>query len=119
MAAPTSAVPLATPKSPHPSRPKSKTWPVEFYSSAVGKKWVMGLTGIMMIGFVLMHMVGNLKVYLGAGDFNHYAEFLRHLLVPILPRTVLSHCRRRSMRPSTSSTAANRLHRPTMEGLRG
>ena len=88
MAAPTNAVPLAIPKSPHPSKPKSKIWIVEFYSSAVGKKWVMGLTGIMMIGFVLMHMIGNLKVYLGAGDFNHYAEFLRHLLVPILPRTV-------------------------------
>lgn len=88
MAAPTSAVPVATPKSPHPTRTKSKIWPIEFYSSAVGKKWVMALSGLMMVGFVLMHMIGNLKVYLGAGDFNHYAEFLRHLLVPILPRTV-------------------------------
>jgi succinate dehydrogenase / fumarate reductase cytochrome b subunit len=33
-------------------------------------------------------MVGNLKMYLGAEDFNHYGEFLRELLVPILPRTV-------------------------------
>jgi succinate dehydrogenase / fumarate reductase cytochrome b subunit len=33
-------------------------------------------------------MVGNLKMYLGAEEFNHYGEFLRELLVPILPRTV-------------------------------
>ena len=48
----------------------------------------MAITGIMLLGFVFVHMVGNLKMYLGAEDFNHYAEFLRELLVPILPRTV-------------------------------
>lgn len=63
-------------------------WPVEFYRSAVGKKWVMALTGIMLMGYVFAHMVGNLKVYMGAEDINHYGEFLRDLLVPILPRTV-------------------------------
>ncbi len=40
------------------------------------------------MGFVFAHMVGNLKMYLGAEEFNHYGEFLRELLVPILPRTV-------------------------------
>ena len=63
-------------------------WPVEFYRSAVGKKWVMALTGIMLMGFVFVHMFGNLKVYLGAEDINHYGELLRELLVPLLPRTV-------------------------------
>jgi succinate dehydrogenase / fumarate reductase cytochrome b subunit len=63
-------------------------WPVEFYRSAVGKKWVMALTGIMLMGYVFVHMVGNLKVYLGAEEVNHYGEFLRELLVPLLPRTV-------------------------------
>ena len=62
-------------------------WPLEFYRSAVGKKWVMAVTGIIGIGFVLGHMVGNLKVYLGADDMNHYGEFLRELLYPLLPRT--------------------------------
>jgi succinate dehydrogenase / fumarate reductase cytochrome b subunit len=61
---------------------------VEFYRSAVGKKWVMALTGIMIMGFVFFHALGNLKVYLGAQDFNHYGEWLRGLLVPFLPRTV-------------------------------
>jgi succinate dehydrogenase / fumarate reductase cytochrome b subunit len=72
----------------HP-RPKRKApWPVAFYRSAVGKKWVMAVTGIMLMGFVFGHAIGNLKVYLGAYDLNHYGEFLRELLVPILPRTV-------------------------------
>ncbi|MET0729029.1 MAG: succinate dehydrogenase cytochrome b subunit [Acidimicrobiales bacterium] len=70
-------------------RPTSNApWPVQFYRSGVGKKWVMALTGIALMGFVFFHAVGNLKVYLGAEDFNHYGEFLRELLVPILPRTV-------------------------------
>jgi succinate dehydrogenase / fumarate reductase cytochrome b subunit len=60
---------------------------VDLYKSAVGKKWVMALTGIALMGFVFFHMVGNLKMYLGPVDFNHYAEFLRELLVPIVPRT--------------------------------
>jgi succinate dehydrogenase / fumarate reductase, cytochrome b subunit len=63
-------------------------WPLEFYRSAVGKKWVMAVTGIALIGFVIIHMVGNLKAYLGADEINHYGEFLRELLVPLLPRTV-------------------------------
>ena len=66
----------------------ARSWPLEFYRSAVGKKWVMAVTGIMLLGFVLVHMVGNLKIYLGAGDMNHYGEFLRELLVPLVPRTV-------------------------------
>jgi len=48
----------------------------------------MAITGIMIMGFVFAHMVGNLKMYLGPGPFNHYGEFLRELLVPIVPRTV-------------------------------
>ena len=65
-----------------------KSWPVEFYSSAVGKKWVMALTGIGLMGFVFAHMVGNLKMFLGRTEFDHYAESLRTLLYPILPKTV-------------------------------
>ena len=72
----------------HPTPRGTGPWPVAFYRSAVGKKWVMAVTGLMIIGFVFAHAVGNLKVYLGAEDFNHYGEFLRELLVPILPRTV-------------------------------
>jgi succinate dehydrogenase / fumarate reductase cytochrome b subunit len=65
-----------------------RSWLAEFYRSAVGKKWVMAITGIVLLGYVLAHMIGNLKVYLGPDEINHYGEFLRELLVPLLPRTV-------------------------------
>ena len=61
---------------------------VDLYKSSVGKKWVMAITGIGLMGFAFAHMVGNLKVYLGPAEMDHYGEFLRELLVPILPRTV-------------------------------
>ena len=70
----------------HPPR-KPAPWPIEFYRSAVGKKWVMAITGIMLIGFVFFHMVGNLKIYSGAHSLNVYGEFLRELLYPLVPRT--------------------------------
>lgn len=70
-------------------------WPVEFYRSAVGKKWVMAITGILLLGYVLVHMIGNLKVYIGfdpieqAYEIDIYGHALRELLFPILPRHVL------------------------------
>lgn len=79
--------PGTTPVHPQPAR--GGPWPVEFYRSAVGKKWVMAVTGLMIIGFVFFHAIGNLKVYLGAAEFNHYGEFLREILVPLFPRTVI------------------------------
>jgi succinate dehydrogenase / fumarate reductase, cytochrome b subunit len=80
-----------------PSKKKRKPFLVDFYSTAVGKKYVMAITGIIGIGFVFVHMIGNLKAYLGVisegdervYDIDIYGEFLRELLVPILPRTYL------------------------------
>jgi succinate dehydrogenase / fumarate reductase, cytochrome b subunit len=70
---------------------KRKPFLLDLYSTALGKKYVMAITGIIGIGFVVAHMVGNLKMYLGKvdGDYdiNTYGEFLRDLLVPLLPRT--------------------------------
>lgn len=62
---------------------------IEFYRSAVGKKAVMAVSGLALFGFVLAHMAGNLKLYLGAEALNHYAEFLRTMGEPVLPRGVL------------------------------
>ncbi len=75
---------------------KKKGFARDLYSTAVGKKYVMAITGIIGIGFVIGHMVGNLKVYLGVitegddriYDIDLYGEFLRDILVPILPRTI-------------------------------
>ena len=67
-------------------------WPVSFYRSAVVKKWIMALTGIAIILFVLAHMVGNWKIFLpdvdGVPDIDIYAHALRELFVPFIPETV-------------------------------
>ena len=45
--------------------------------SSVALKVLMAITGLIMVGFLLMHMYGNLKVFLGADAFNHYAHWLK------------------------------------------
>ena len=47
------------------------------YGSTLGKKILMAVTGIILFGFVLGHMIGNLQLYLGAEQLNHYAELLQ------------------------------------------
>jgi succinate dehydrogenase / fumarate reductase, cytochrome b subunit len=69
----------------NPALKRRSFWPAEFYATAVGKKWVMALTGLGLMGFVFAHMVGNLKMYQGRADFDAYAESLRYLLYPIFP----------------------------------
>ena len=68
-------------------------WPLAFYGSAIGKKWVMAITGIAIIGFVIAHMLGNWKIFLpdvdGVPDIDVYAEALRELLVPFAPAHVV------------------------------
>src|SRR3954447_15509324 len=68
---------------------RRKWWPLEFYRSAVGKKWVMAITGIVLLGFVLVHTIGNLKAYLGPTAMNEYGEGLRDLFEPIFPRSFI------------------------------
>jgi len=51
-----------------------------FLGSSIGKKLVMAATGVVLFGFVVGHMLGNLQVYLGARALNEYGEFLRHVL---------------------------------------
>ena len=63
--------------------------PRGLYSTDVGKKYVMAVSGILLMLFVLGHMVGNLKLYLGADSLNTYSEWLRDVGEPALPREVL------------------------------
>ncbi len=60
---------------------------LELYRSALGKKYLMAITGVIFMGYVLAHMLGNLKLYQGAEEFNLYADFLKRLLYPILPES--------------------------------
>lgn len=63
------------------------SWFIDFYRSAVGKKAIMALTGVALFGFVLIHMAGNLKLYMGAEAINHYGEWLREVGEPLFPKT--------------------------------
>jgi succinate dehydrogenase / fumarate reductase cytochrome b subunit len=56
------------------------------WSSSVGKKITMAVSGIILYGFVIVHMLGNLKVYQGRAAFNHYAEGLRTFGDPFFGR---------------------------------
>jgi succinate dehydrogenase / fumarate reductase, cytochrome b subunit len=53
--------------------------------STVTLKLTMAVTGIVFAVFVLVHMIGNLKVYTGAEHFDAYAHWLRTLFEPLLP----------------------------------
>jgi len=48
-----------------------------FYQAAIGKKVVMGVTGLIGVGFVIGHMAGNLLVFRGPGAINAYSHFLK------------------------------------------
>lgn len=50
-----------------------------FYSTTVGKKTVMAVTGIVLFGFIIGHMAGNLQFFLGPDVINGYAEKLREV----------------------------------------
>ncbi len=56
---------------------------VALYRSSIGKKALMALTGLIWIGYVVVHMYGNLKVFTGSVHFNEYAEGLRVIGAPI------------------------------------
>jgi succinate dehydrogenase / fumarate reductase, cytochrome b subunit len=75
--------------SPIPREPRRGHPLLRFWRSAVGKKWVMALSGIALLGYVLAHMVGNLKLFLGESHLNEYAEWLRDLGEPVFPRSVV------------------------------
>src|ERR1700683_3468570 len=49
----------------------------------------MPVSGIVLLPYILAHMIGNLKVFLGKHEINTYAAWLRTLGEPALPRTVL------------------------------
>jgi succinate dehydrogenase / fumarate reductase cytochrome b subunit len=51
----------------------------EVLRSSVGKKLVSGFTGLLLSGFVLGHLIGNLLLLVGPEAFNEYAFFLEHV----------------------------------------
>jgi succinate dehydrogenase / fumarate reductase cytochrome b subunit len=50
---------------------------MEWYKSSLGKKYIMAITGLIMVGFVIVHVIGNFTIFAGADGINAYAEHLR------------------------------------------
>ena len=61
----------------------------ELFASTLGKKAVMAVSGLVLFGFVLVHMAGNLKLYQGPEKLNTYAAWLREIGTPALPHSGL------------------------------
>ncbi len=64
---------------------------VDLFKSPLGTKAVVAVTGIVMLGFLVGHVVGNLKIFLpdfeGQPDIDRYAQFLRTMGEPMLPNS--------------------------------
>lgn len=58
------------------------------WSSSIGKKIVMAATGSILVGFVVVHMYGTLKIFKGEEAFNAYALWLREVGTPFLAHGV-------------------------------
>ena len=58
---------------------------MRLYRSSVGKKAVMAITGGILVLYLAAHMVGNLKIFLGREEFDHYAHWLRTIGEPAIP----------------------------------
>lgn len=58
-------------------------WPLKFVFSSVGKKLLMAITGLSFCAFLIMHLLGNLMLYVGSDAFNGYAQRL-HALGPVI-----------------------------------
>jgi succinate dehydrogenase / fumarate reductase cytochrome b subunit len=54
---------------------------IRFYQASIGKKAVMAGTAVVLFGYVIGHLAGNLQVYLGAEQMDHYAAFLHSMPV--------------------------------------
>jgi succinate dehydrogenase / fumarate reductase, cytochrome b subunit len=76
------STPVASPSETAPT-PRVLT-PLALYHSTIGKKVAMAVTGIALWGYVVFHMLGNLKIFTGARHFDEYAAFLREIGKPIL-----------------------------------
>ena len=57
----------------------------QFFKSSIGRKYVVGITGIALILFLIAHLLGNLQIFAGPKAINDYAAFLKSM--PVVVRT--------------------------------
>jgi succinate dehydrogenase / fumarate reductase, cytochrome b subunit len=52
---------------------------IRFYQASIGKKAVMAATGVVLFGYLVGHLAGNMQVYLGQQQMDNYAAFLHSM----------------------------------------
>jgi succinate dehydrogenase / fumarate reductase, cytochrome b subunit len=55
-----------------------------FLSSSIARKYIMAATGAVLVGFVCVHLLGNLQIFLGRDMLNAYGYHLHALPLPVL-----------------------------------
>jgi succinate dehydrogenase / fumarate reductase cytochrome b subunit len=53
--------------------------------TSIGKKYAMATSGVILVGFVIAHMVGNLKFFFGQKHLDEYSHWLRNVGAPAIP----------------------------------
>jgi len=53
------------------------SWLSRFLRSTIGQKFVMAVSGLMLVGFVIAHMIGNLQIFIGPDALNSYAALMQ------------------------------------------
>jgi len=87
---------------------------LSFWRSTLGKKVVMGITGLIMIVWLVLHMAGNLQAFAGAEKLNRYAALLHgpaHELL-LLSRVILLAALILHVVAATQLTVMSRKARP-------
>jgi succinate dehydrogenase / fumarate reductase cytochrome b subunit len=91
---------------------------LKFWSSSIGKKWLVALTGLALLGFVGAHLVGNLQMFAGAAKINAYAEFLHANEKPLwIARIGLIFCFAGHIAATLTLVKMNRAARPQSYAL--
>ncbi len=92
---------------------------VALIKSSIGRKFVMALTGFVLVGFVIVHMLGNLQIFMGPDALNGYADMLKSR--PILlwgTRAFLLMCAVLHVVTAFSLVRENRAARPVDYNLK-
>jgi succinate dehydrogenase / fumarate reductase, cytochrome b subunit len=83
--APPQPVPRPVPRVVTSSHPRTGSRLLRLYRTTIGKKAVMAVTGIVFLLFLLAHMLGNLKIFVGKADYNNYDHWLDTMGSPAIP----------------------------------
>lgn len=90
---------------------------LQFYRSTLGKKVVMAVTGLVLLGFLMGHVAGNLLVFAGEKKLDDYAHFLKANLGLLWgTRLVMLACVSAHICTATQLWLTNRRARPIPYG---